>query len=110
MAKKKRSNLGRWAFVFGIVIAVLAVLPVGLSTTATTWILVVLGLAVGLLNVTAKETTEFLVATLALILVGNSAKAVLGGFVTASLGNIAVFVAPAALVVALKAIYVLGED
>lgn len=105
-----KSKIGKWAFVFGIVIAVLATLPTGISAEASAWVLVVLGLVVGFLNVTAKESTEFLVATLALILIGNSASIVLGSFVAGSLGNIATFIAPAGLVVALKAIYVLGED
>lgn len=106
------SRLGHWAFIVGIIIAVIAGLVPAWNTPTVMWILVILGLIVGLLNITAKETVEFLVATIALVLIGTAGiqtLPALGGIVTAILENIVAFVAPAALVVALKAVYELAR-
>ena len=100
-----------WIFVIGVLLAVLAGLVPQIQTPTISWILVILGLIVGFLNITAKETTEFLVATMALLLVGSAgALPVLGGTILTMLGNIIAFMAPAALIVSLKAIYVLAAD
>ncbi len=103
-------KIGTWAFVIGLILAVIAGLIPTLQTPAVIWALVILGLIVGFLNVTERETTEFLVATIALMLVGSAgAIPVLGLMILSILGNIVAFVAPAALVVALKAIWALAE-
>jgi len=105
------TNIGHMSFIVGVLLAVLAGLIPALQTSSVTWILVVLGLVVGFLNVTARETTEFLVAAIALLLVGSAgALPVLGAYVLAILANILAFVAPAALIVALKAIWELAQD
>lgn len=108
-------KVGRYAFLFGVALAVVVGL-LGLADAWVTFVLVILGLIAGFLNVTAKETTEFLVAAVALMLVGGANLAVLdalymglGTVTVAILDNIVVFVAPAALVVALKAVKSLGE-
>jgi len=80
----------------------------------TALLLVVLGTIVGFLNVTAKETTEFLVAAIALIAAGGAGLNVIvwgniGIYLQSILSNITVFVAPAAVVVALKAVFELAE-
>ncbi|MBW3002713.1 hypothetical protein KY338_06155 [Candidatus Woesearchaeota archaeon] len=106
------ARLGHWAFIVGVLIAVIAGLVPAWNTPTVMWILVILGLIVGLLNITAKETVEFLVATIALVLIGTAGiqtLPALGTIVTAILENIVAFVAPAALVVALKAIYELAR-
>ena len=104
-------KLGQWSFIVGILLAIIAGLVPGLATPTITWILVILGLVVGFLNITAKETSEFLVATIALLLVGGSAVIQgLGGVLPAILTNIVAFVAPAALLVALRAIYGLAAE
>lgn len=105
---------GHYAFLVGVLLAVVAALVPALQTaTWVPWTLIVLGLIVGFINITAKETTEFLVATIALMAVGTgglSAVPTAGAIVTAILKNLVAFVAPAALVVALKAIYALAEE
>jgi hypothetical protein len=111
-------KVGEWAFLLGIVVAVLA----GLAGSAVAaWIggisllLVVLGIIVGLLNISEKETTSFLVAVAALIVASLGSFAVLdtvvaplGTIIDAIVGNIAVFAAPAAVIVAVKAIAALA--
>ena len=104
------SKIGHWAFIIGILLAIIAGLVPAWQTPTITWILVVLGLIVGLLNIQAKETTEFLVATIALMMVGSAgAIPALGVIVLSILANVVAFVAPAALIVALKAIYALAQ-
>jgi hypothetical protein len=104
------ARLGHWAFIVGIVIAIIAGLVPAWQTPTITWVLVILGLIVGLLNITAKETVEFLVAAVALMLIGSAgAIPALGTIVLSILANIVAFVAPAALIVALKSIYELAK-
>ena len=101
-------KMGTWAFIIGIILALIAGIIPAWQTPTVMWILVVLGIIVGLLNVTSKETTEFLVATIALMIVGSAglgALPALGTTVAAILKNIVAFVAPAALVVAIKAVF-----
>lgn len=105
------ARIGHWAFIVGILLAIIAGLIPQLQTATVTWILIILGLVIGLLNITAKETTEFLVAVIALMIVGSAgAIPVLGGIILAILANVVALSAPAALIVALKAIYGLAAD
>ena len=104
------SKIGSWAFILGILISIVAGLIPAWQTPTLIWVLVLLGLVVGFLNITAKETTEFLVATLTLLLIGSAgAIPALGIVVLSILANIVAFVAPAALIVALKSIWVLAQ-
>ena len=111
------SKMGEWAFIIGVIIAVVVSL-FKVNNTISGWLvllLVVLGLVVGLLNVTEKETTPFLVAAAALLITGTAGSSlaiipVIGGYLQSIVQNIAVFVAPAAIVVALKAIQALAKD
>ncbi len=109
MAKSSR-GIGGWAFIIGVIVAIL----VGLfgSITSWLWALVILGLIVGLLNITGKESSNFLLAAVSLVIV-----TVLGGNVMSSvpvlgriLGAITALVVPATIIVALKSIYSLAKD
>lgn len=101
----KNDQLGGWAFIIGLVIAILA----GLINIA--WapvILVILGLVVGFLNIGDKEVNSFLIASIALLVAGaaglNTLPAV-GTFLESMLTNLVAFVGPAAVIVAIKAVY-----
>jgi hypothetical protein len=77
-------------------------------------LLVILGFLVGLLNIKDKETTHFLIAALALGM-GSTALSPLAGIVGMDMvfdifRNIALFVSPAAFVVAIKAIYEIARE
>lgn len=111
------SKIGSWAFIAGLIIAVIA----GLAKSdqlgsLVALVLVLIGIIVGFLNVTEKEATPFLVAAIALLATGSAASmgAItlldLGARLTAALDAIAVFVAPAAIIVAVKQIYGLARD
>ena len=106
----KHSTTGHWAFILGVLLAIIAGLVPQLQTSTITWILVLLGLIVGFLNVTISETQEFLIAAIALLLISSTgALPVLGTIIAVMLSNIVAFVAPAALIVALKAVYDLAS-
>ncbi len=107
-----KEAVGRYAFIVGLVISVIA----GLLTLANISIgsmglaaLVVLGIVVGLLNVTGSEVQKFLIGTIALILVG-SVGATFGGVVAGIVSAFTSFVAGAALIVALKEIYTITKS
>ncbi|MDP3699087.1 MAG: hypothetical protein Q8R47_05880 [Nanoarchaeota archaeon] len=74
---------------------------------------VALGTVVGLFNLTAKETTPFLTAAVALMLAGivnlNLVIGV-GEILRPTLSNIVVFVVPGAIIVGMKAIWRLASD
>lgn len=119
---KKQTPMGHYAFLAGMVIAVLAGLFGGvLNVVWTSTILVLLGLIVGFINVTRKETAPFLIAAIALIMVGTAGISTMtsllgavisfdvGEYITAILTNFVAFVSPAALVVAIKAIWTIEE-
>ncbi|MBD3362077.1 hypothetical protein GF358_04800 [Candidatus Woesearchaeota archaeon] len=104
------AKIGSWAFILGVLISIVAGLIPAWQTPTLIWVLVILGLVVGFLNITAKETTEFLVAALALMIIGSAgAIPALGVIILSILANIVAFVAPAALVVALKSIWTLAQ-
>ena len=112
------AKVGSWAFIIGVIIAII----VGLFTTSgtgnavTTTVLIILGLIVGFLNVTGRETTPFLLASLSLVIVSNFGGQVLanvatvGPYLQGVLNAITIFVIPAAIIVALKAIWALAHD
>ncbi|MBU4265784.1 MAG: hypothetical protein L6243_02925 [Candidatus Altiarchaeales archaeon] len=104
-------RIGSYTFIVGVVVAILAGLA-SLSGDLPVLVLVLMGLMVGLLNIPVKKTTDFLVAAVALMVAGTANISVIpvaGEILQAVLANIMVFVAPAAIVVALKDIYTLAQ-
>ncbi|MFA6461030.1 MAG: hypothetical protein WCV90_02090 [Candidatus Woesearchaeota archaeon] len=125
MAKKKETSfvkkeklelhrVAHYAFFVGLLIAIIAGLfrdLVGPEVLVTT--LVLLGLLVGLFNLTAKETTPFLVASIALMLAGIVNLGLIPGvglYLRSILSNIVVFVVPGAIIVGMKAIWNLASN
>ena len=120
---KGNSPVGSWAFILGVVVAIIAGIvagSVGLTSAVAGWVtllLVILGLIVGFLNIGDKEVFNFLIAAIALIAVGTANLQTidivipyLGTVLHSIVINVAVFVAPAALIVALKAIHSLARS
>jgi len=113
------NKFGHYAFIAGVLLAfIVGLFPLAVAKANVQMgviiVLVLLGLLVGFLNITGKETTQFLVASIALMgggaaLGGLKVIPLVGDLIYNILLYIAVFVAPAALVVALKAIYSLAE-
>jgi len=110
----KESTVGKWAFILGIILAVL----VGfVAVPYTALILMVLGLIVGFLNVEGNETDKYLIAAIALLVFGIGgvqAMATLGitvyDWIQSIMSNFIAFVGASALVVAIKAIVKLGKE
>jgi hypothetical protein len=120
MAKGKRSvasQVGFWAFIAGLVIAVVVGILAALGLAmfimpAIIIVLIILGLVVGFLNITAKEILLFLVATIALIVVGGVFAPLkifaIGAILDNILALVATLMAPAAVVAAIKALWAVG--
>ncbi len=100
--------VGFWAFIIGVVLAIVGGL-VAPQNAIIIIILVIIGLIIGFLNVTAKEVTLFLVATIALLVAGGVFEPIkllgIGTILNNMLGYIAIMMAPAAVVVAIKALW-----
>ncbi len=128
MAGNKGINYGEYAFIGGLVIAVIVgvlsgFVPAGLMPILLA-LLFVFGLAVGLLNIQEKEVNSFLLATVALLaaataldaslgkalpVVGESGSSLVVSLVDGFTSALMVFIAPAAFVVAIKSIYKLAQ-
>jgi len=104
-------RVGGWAFILGVLVAIIAGILAAAAMTYSGWItfvLVILGLIVGFLNIKDKEVTGFLIAAIALMAVGTANLAAIpyaGIYLAYIVQNVAAFVAPAALVVALTEVY-----
>ncbi|MGB9743439.1 MAG: hypothetical protein ACPLW9_01860 [Minisyncoccales bacterium] len=102
-------TLGRWSFILGLVLSVVAGL--GGEIPALTTILLILGLIVGFLNISEKESTPFLVAVIALIITGMAGLNTIQyiDWLIPILNNLVVFAAAASLIVAVKQLIVLAR-
>lgn len=100
-----KEMVGKWAFIVGLIISIIAGI-VSIGTSGLAW-LVVLGIIVGLINVTSKEVTGFLIATIALMMVGSVGLNLpaVGSFVTSIVTAFTSFVAGAAFIVAIKEVF-----
>jgi hypothetical protein len=126
--KMSIEQTGNYALIGGVLIAILTGIAQnvfgGLDQAISPWIglaLVVLGLVVGFLNIKDENTVPFLIASIALVVtaipgawaarlttIDQLTKTFgfgLGSMLQIIVFNIAMFAAPAALVVALKTVY-----
>lgn len=108
---KGLGKIGGYAFLLGILLAIIGpYIPFGYMSL----LLVIMGLIVGYLNVTDKEMTPFLVAALALAAskgVDLSKIPILNYIkLNEMVANLVVFILPAALIVAIVAIYKMGKN
>lgn len=109
--------IGKWAFILGVLIALVLGLAAGYLGTNVSYavaILVILGLVIGFLNISSKEVTDFLIAAIALTALaatgaGLSQIPIIGSYLQSMVNYIAFFVGPGALVVSLKAVYNLAK-
>ena len=101
-------NIGELSFIGGVILAILAgLVPTLIDAGTVATVLLILGVLVGFLNIAEKETGVFLVAAIALLLAGAAGLGnlpLIGVWIEPILTNIATFVAPAAVIVAIKAI------
>jgi len=117
MAKKSGNAIGAWAFFIGVVLALLAGILsalniVSLADTSVMSILVILGILVGLFNVTSKESTTFLLSGTVLIIASTFGMGVMVMVPLLSailMALLAIFV-PAVIVVAIKSVFAIAKD
>ncbi|MDD5254263.1 MAG: hypothetical protein PHG05_04160 [Candidatus Nanoarchaeia archaeon] len=115
-------KVGVWAFILGVILSLVIGVVTGFANTesslgAIVAIMAILGLLAGILNITQKETTNFIIAAIGLT-AGSIALASLGLILPETIGKIVtttfsifgVFVAAAVFIPALKAIYKISKD
>ena len=120
--KSKENTLGAWAFLIGVILAIiiglaLTLIPIPTLTNYSAQIyviLAVLGLIVGFTNVTGRDSQTFMIAGAVLVIVSKfGMEGVTGsliGFpiadaVTTIFGALLVLFAPATIIVALKTVF-----
>lgn len=116
-----KKQIGNYAFIAGVILAVVLGLATPQLGKAYEWLfslLIVLGLVVGLLNISGKDTKEFLIVTVALVIVAYAGSAqvnfwvyiqIVGPYLKGVFDNILAFVVPSAVVVALKEVWELAK-
>lgn len=102
--KKSRGRIGSWAFLLGVILAILFAF---VGTIAYLWILVFLGIIIGLLNITSEETSKFLMAGTVLVIVGYFGGSSLAyvSFLPEVFKNLVTLFATSTIVVALKSVF-----
>ena len=101
-------KLGIWSFIAGLVIAVIAGF-VWNNTFAI--VLGILGIVVGLINISDREVMMYLISSIAILVGASSLSTMIGvigiasEFLTNLLKAITIFVAPGAVVVAIKGVF-----
>ena len=108
---KARSTLGSWAFLIGVIIAVVLGF-LGKIEPTIGWLLVIIGLIVGILNIAEKEVQNFLMAGTVLVIVSSLGADVLS-VVPQLEGVLNAFLfmfVPATIIVALKHVFSLAKN
>ena len=112
MPKGKSNLVGAWAFLIGIVLAVVFAFFDVSGLWWMGWILFVLGLIIGFLNISDSETQPFLLAGVVLVIIaslGNSAFTSLA-YIPALLKNVLALFVPATIVVAIKSVFSIARN
>ena len=114
-------QIGNYSFIIGVIIAVVLGLAAPKLGNAQAWLwslLIVLGLVVGFLNVSGKETKDFLLVTVSLVIVAYAGGAqittwsnveLIGPYLKGIFDSILALVVPASVVVALKEVWELAK-
>lgn len=111
MAKRKGNLLGSWAFLIGVVLAVILGFLGTIDQTMTV-VLVVIGLIVGLFNIADEEADQFLLAGAVLIIAsafGSTAVQAVPVF-NSILGALLLIFVPATVIVAIKHVFALAKN
>jgi hypothetical protein len=109
-------KIGGIAFIVGLVLAVIVAIMGANNASWAIYVLAVLGLIVGLMNVTEKESLKFLVASIAFITTFTALGTVVaplgtvGDFLSNFFGLLVVFVSPAAAIVAISSLLAITKD
>lgn len=111
----KTNLLGSWSFLIGVILAIcLGVGFTGQYQTTMLWVVFLLGIVVGLLNISVNEVQGFLTAGTIMVLISFLGLNV-GVFDTVSpvisnmLRGILTLVVPAVIIVALRAVFIYAK-
>jgi hypothetical protein len=114
---KKINLIGSWAFLVGVIIALIIGVCSGLeiadlSSPFLTSVLVVIGLIIGLFNVADKEAMPFLMSGVALIIAGFFGAQIMVTIPVAvyTLGALLLMFIPATIIVAIKNVFSLAKN
>jgi hypothetical protein len=129
VVKMEMEKIARWAFIACVVIAIIMGLVVGYmsyngdanlnNTNAyVTLVLLILGIIVGLINITSTEVTPFLIVAIALIVASisnvwsplSTIHELLADWAFYILHYIVAFVAPAAVIIAIRAAFAMEKS
>ncbi|MEM2956247.1 MAG: hypothetical protein QW041_01575 [Candidatus Pacearchaeota archaeon] len=102
--------IGKWAFVIGVIVAIVFGLLSSINELIAT-MLVLIGLIVGLLNITSKEATPFLLAGISLLIATSFGKDAIAVIPTIAnvLTAIMILVVPAVIIVALREVFAIAK-
>ncbi len=126
-------EIARWSYIIFVILAVIMGLAVGyMAYEAEGWedpgvkdtsawvilIMLILGIIIGITSITAKEVTPFLIATIALLVASavdvwaplDIIHPLLAYWATGILKYIVAFAAPAAVIIAIKAVLGMAKD
>lgn len=114
---KKLNLIGSWAFLVGVLLALVAGIFSGLeiydlTTQPMTITLLAIGLIVGLLNIKGGESMPFIFSGLALIIASVFGAGITSAVpvVSSTLASLLVIFVPATIVVAIKNVFVLAKN
>lgn len=114
-------QIGNYSFIIGVIVAVVLGLAAPKLGSAATWLwslLIVLGLVVGFLNVSGKETKDFLMVSVSLVIVAYAGGAqidkwvnvqIIGEYLSGVFNSILALVIPASVIVALKEVWEMAK-
>jgi hypothetical protein len=124
--KSRENSLGAWSFLIGVILAII----IGVSTSLISipaltrfssqiyGILIILGIIIGSVNVSAKDTQTFMIAGAVLVIVsgfgmesvtGSLIGIGLGDLVSSVFGALLVLFVPATIIVALKTVFSIAQ-
>ena len=114
--KRLAGTIGLRAFLVGIILAIVGGIGYH-DNSGITLTLVIVGILVGVLNITGKEVLPLLIAAIALIVVGltkgfaplNDLGGEAGTKINDIVAYIAIFVTPAAIISAVRAIWAVAR-
>ena len=124
--RSKENSLGAWAFLIGVILAIV----IGIGTTLIPipelskfsaqiyGVLVILGIMVGAMNVTSKDSQTFMIAGAVLVIVsrfgmesvtGSLIGIGIGDAVTSTFGALLALFVPATILVALRVVFSIAK-
>ncbi len=109
---KKGNVIGGWTFLVGVILALVVGLGALAVSPTITLILVLIGIIIGLLNITHTEVNSFLISGAVLIIASSLGSNELGNiqYLGGTLSALLAIFVPAVIVVAIKNVFLLARN